>query len=332
MPNNENAQQTLAPQNSRWCLFWKVVKAIVAVIGLAGTALTIFQVYRWLGSDPYVKVMVLDNRCLTKVESIPDLKCTYNFKGNNVSSLWVSRISLRNCCQRNIIGTSYHDLMSTNIMLFVSEGYKVLNVEVERNDFDADIQKQADGFAITFKKWRPEEDCLLNVYVEGDSPSDPYPTYREAFEAFTQGKVEINELQQERQTESIVRRLPHWLLFGIKWLGYIVYLFVLGLSFWGLFININWVAIYKRLRWNRKYLDLVQAYIRRMQVANGTNSVNMNCLPQEFWTENKIPLPPKNSVFVKGKHINMSELMPILILCFIGALLSLIALIGVSCI
>ena len=325
---SSDIQQTPARKSQGWSTFGKVVKVIVAVIGLAGAGLTIFQVYRWLGADPYVKFVVLDNRCLTKIESIPDLKCTYNFKGSCVNSLWVSRILLRNCCQRNIIGTSYHDLMSTNIAFVVSDNYKILNVDVEKNEFDANVLSLGNGFSVAFRKWRPEECCIFSVYIEGVDVSAAGPEYKEAFESFTQGRVEISELRQDKQTLNIVRRWPYWLLFGTKWLGIVVYLFLLGLSFWGVFIHIKWIRLYKRLSWNIKYLDKVERFVLSMAKSNDTNSININRLSDEFWIENKIPKPPKDSEYVKGKHINMSEIIPIFILCFIGFLLSFIALVG----
>ena len=332
MPIQSDIQQTATRKSKGWHTFWKAVKVVVAVIGLAGTGLTIFQVYRWLGADPYVKFTVLDNRCLTRIEAIPDLKCTYNFKGSCVNSLWVSRILLRNCCQRNIIGTSYHDLMSTNISFVVSDNYKILNLEIERNEFGANVLNLENGFSVEFRKWRPEECCILSVYIEGENVSDTGPEFKEAFESFTQGRVEISEPRQDKQSLNIIKRWPHWFLSGIKWLGVVVYLFLLGLSLWGVFINIKWIRLFKRWRWNIKHLDKVEQYISDMAKSSDTNSININYLPDEFWIENKIPKPPKDSEYVKGKKLNMSEIIPIIILCFIGLLLSFIALVGLFCI
>ena len=332
MPTQSDIQQTATKKSRGWGAFGKVVKVVVAVIGLAGTGLTIFQVYRWLGADPYVKFTVLDNRCLTRIEAIPDLKCTYNFKGSCVNSLWVSRILLRNCCQRNIIGTSYHDLMSTNISFLVSDKHRILNIEIEKNDFSANVLNLGNGFSVEFRKWRPEECCIFSVYIEGEDGSDTGPDYKEAFESFTQGRVEISEPRQDRQSLNIIRRLPHWFLFGIKWLGVVVYLFLLGLSFWGVFINIKWIRLYRRWRWNIKYLDKVEKCILDITKSNDKNSININSLPDGFWIENEIPRPPRDSDYVKGKHINMSDVIPIVILCCIGFLLSFIALVGLSCV
>jgi len=299
---------------------------------LAGAGLSIFQGYRWLGSNPYIKVDIVDNQCLTRIESIPDLKCSYNFKGRSVNSLWVSRMLLINSCQRNIIGTSYHDLISTNIVLNVSDNYQIISVDVERNDFGANIIGRENDISLDFIKWRPEESCLINVYTEGLQNDGKGPTFTEAFEPFAQGKIEVFEHRTPLQPASLIRCLPHWFVFVIKWLGIVVYTFILGSCFWGFFLNVKWVRMFKRLCWNKKYLEQVEALLKETKAKEDANSININRLPQEFWIQHKIPNPPKDSEHVKGTHINYSDIMAIGILCFIGSLLSLISLMGLFCI
>ena len=332
MTAQNNSQQTGEKKYRGWVAFWKVVKIAVALIGLTGAGLSIFQGYRWLGSNPYIKVDVIDNQCLTRIESIPDLKCSYNFKGRSVNSLWVSRMLLMNSCQRNIIGTSYHDLMSTNIVLRVSDNYKIISVDVERNDFDANIVGRENSVSFDFRKWRPEESCLINVYSEGLENDQNGPSFSEAFESFAQGKLEIFEHQTPLQNVSLIKCLPHWLIFVIKWLGIVVYVFLLGLCFWGFFINIHWIRLFKRWRWNKKYLVQVEEVLKSANITENANSVNINRLPHEFWIQHKIPKPPKDSDYVKRTRINYSDITAIGILCLIGTVLSLISLAGLLCI
>ena len=328
MEDVNQISQTMPRKRGKWEVSWKVIKTLFALLTATGTILGLYQWYRYIGSNPHVKFNIIDNQCFTRVAAIPNLESKFTFDGRQVGSLWLSRILLVNDCQRNIIGTPYHDLMSSNINFRVSEEYRVLKVLAEKNDFGAIVDTREDGFSISFSKWRPDQVCLLNIYCEGGRQLENIgPCFEEEDESFAQGKLQIAEYRPFSESLPLIKYMPKWLSFVFFWAGRIIYGVIIVACMWGVFINVHWVRLLKRLKWNRKYLSLVDG-ILSLNAKEEKNSINIDKLPSSFWVQKGIPRPPRNSEYVKGTKIDYSDLMPMLTLCAVGFMLSLIALSG----
>lgn len=330
MDTVRNMTDASSTAQKRLATSWKVIKVFLGLLSAVGTALAIFQWYKYIGSDPSVKFNVIDNQCFTKVEAIPNLKSSFTFHGHPIDSLWSSRVLIENDCQKNIIGTPYHDLMSSNISFKVSDGFKILEVQAEKNDFGAIVNSYEDGFSISFDKWHPNQICLLNIYCEGSSEDDSGPCFAENGESFAQGELRIVEYRQFSVPTSLLNHMPPWLSFISAWVGRIIYGLIIIICFWGATINIHWVRLVKRLRWNRKYLSKAKTLLTNL-TENDKNSLSIDRMPKDFWNSHGIPAPPRNSQYLKGIEIDYGELKPLLTICIVGFILSFIALAGLIC-
>ena len=328
MEDINQISQTCPKRHGKWEVSRKVVKTLFTLLTATGTILGLYQWFKYIGSNPHVKFNIIDNQCFTRVAAIPNLESKFTFDGRQVGSLWMSRILLVNDCQKNIIGTPYHDLMSSNISFKVSKEFSVLKVLVEKNDFGAIVDTRDDGFSISFNKWRPDQVCLLNIYCEGGRQLENIgPSFVEGEESFTQGRLQIAEYRPFAESLPLIKYMPKWLSFIFVWAGRVIYGFIIVACIWGAFVNINWVRLLKRLKWNRTYLSSVDE-ILSVRAKEEKNSINIDKLPDDFWIKSGIPRPPRNSEYVKGSRIDYSDLKPILTLCIFGFILSLIALSG----
>ena len=252
-------------------------------------------------SKPLVKMSVIDNQCRTKVEAVSNLVAKFSFDGRDVKSLWVSKINFVNECRRNIIGLPGHDLMWSNLVVSISHDYNVLSVEVEAANFDVSACSLGDGISLSFAKWKPNQSCLLKVYSEGmlDPVSHLQPEFTSKVEPFTQGDLIISGYREECPEESILRLLPFWLYGILKWVGIVVYVLLVLVCV--SHILANWIKLFRRRRWDRKYARVVQEILVAQSTSN-EGGWDVDLLEKDFWIRNHIPKPPpKSSYIVKGR-------------------------------
>lgn len=252
-------------------------------------------------SKPLVKMSVIDNQCMTKVEAVSNLVAKFSFNGRDVKSLWVSKINFVNECRRDIIGLPGRDLMWSNLLVSISHDYNVLSVEVEAADFDVSVCSLGDGISLSFAKWKPNQSCLLKVYSEGmvDPMSHLQPEFMSKVEPFAQGDFIVLGYREECPEEPVMRLLPFWLYIVLKWIGIVVYMIV----FVGCVIHIcaNWLKLVLRRKWDRRYARAVQEILEKQSTPN-EGGWDVDLLEKDFWIENHIPKPPpKSSYIVKGR-------------------------------
>lgn len=284
-----------------------IFAGILAFLGVVAGTITIYTFVDKERSLPLVTLGVLDNQCLTKVASVSNLCCNFSFNNREVNNLWVSKMRFANECKRNIIGLPGHDLMYSNLVLAVSDDYKIINAEIEMSDFQAEVYNGDTELFLSFEKWRPNQVCIIKAYCEGASGTGAGlpPRFYSNADPFTQGEMRIFDYQEVGQPVSLLRHLPYWLTSTLLWLGRIGY----GLAFaicvmW--FIG-NWIVMVNRMHWNKKYYISVIARIREIRSpTEGGGDIDM--MQKAFWDENHIPKPPSRSPFLKGNKINWGEI------------------------
>lgn len=330
MMNTQSQNVTRQPNPSAWKYFWNVVTAIGVVVGIAAAALTFYLWFEANRSIPTVDFEIVDNQCLTNVSEVPGLDSRFFYKGGQVKNLWVSRVRLVNVCRRNIIGTTGHDLMTSNVCFSVSNGFRMMAAEFESRDFDAQIGCGTNVFSLAFDKWRPNQECVIKIYCEGvlGTSEDSDPQFTKTFDPFTQGDINIQRYRTKRPSCNIMQRLPHRIAAILTWIGVGVYGVILAFCLWGFFLKIGWWRMFARRCWEAKHFMVVTELIAAQTAKDDKNSLSIDEMPEEFWVQNAIEKPPKSSPFVKSGRINWEELMPWLILIFIFAMLSVISLLA----
>ena len=134
-----NTDKTTVELPKLFCFTKKTVEQIITLFTLISAIVGILSWRDSKVSLPKVGLSVLNNQCLTKVASIPKLTSSFVFDGREVRNLWVSKIRLENECNRNIIGVNGHDLMSSNLFVFISKEFRVIQTELEQSEFDVDV-------------------------------------------------------------------------------------------------------------------------------------------------------------------------------------------------
>lgn len=301
--------------------FWKFLLTVVAGFG---TVLGLWQWYVSKNSEPHLRLSVIDNQCLTQIEKAPKLECNLSYDGRKIKNLWASKIRIVNDCRKNIIGLIGGHLMSSNVSFTVAENFSVIAMECESEELDLDANCNKAGFSLAFKKWKPQQSCTLRIYSEdlGERVGIKGPSFRTAFDPFTQGDIKIDDYQELSPQKSLIRYLPVGWSVIIIWIGIVVNGIIFSVCVWGLVYKMGWIKMIRRLVWNRKYLMKVMDLVQPLNSKSNSNSKSIETLPKEFWKENNIPPPPARSPLVSGLVINRSELIPPLVICGIFILLS----------
>lgn len=330
MINTQSQNATRQQNPSAWKYLLRIATIIGGVIAAAGTLLTFYQWFVSASSVPAVDFEVIDSQCLTKVSDVPGLESCFLYKGRQVRNLWVSKVRLVNTCRRNIIGTPGHDLMSSNVCFSVSQGFKMMAADIESCDFDGRLGFGTNNFFIAFSKWRPNQKCVVKIFCEDVLDLGEYfgPQFATAFDPFTQGEINISSYRTKIPTCSIMQKLPHWGSVVLTGVGVCVYGVILAICLWGLFIKIGWWRMFWRRRWEKKHLVDVNRLIASQATQDSKNSLSIDKMPEEFWTQNDIPRPPKSSPFVKCGRVDLKELLPVLIIIFIFMTLAVISLLA----
>lgn len=300
-PQHTNiVRPTLTPTRQVIRLFAFLFSVVSIVASVVGGYIAIDQYL----SRPLVKMSVIDNQCMTKVEAVSNLVAKFSFNGRDVKSLWVSKINFVNECRRNIIGLPGRDLMWSNLVVSISQDYNVLSVEVESTNFDVSASSLGDGVSLSFAKWKPNQSCILKVYSEGmlEPISHSQPEFISKVEPFTQGDLIISGYREECPEESILQHLPFGLYVVLKWIGIVVYMivFLACLSY----ILANWLKILLRRRWDRKYACAVQEILKGQSTSN-EGGWDVDLLEKDFWIEKHIPKPPAKSSYIVKGHISI---------------------------
>lgn len=306
------------------------VTIVVTGIGLIGAGLGIYQWYENLRSVPRLEFVVIDNQCLTRVPAVPNLDCKFTFAGGQVRNLWVSKIRLSNACHRNIIGVLGGDLMSSNVVFKVTDGYKIVQVGLEWSNLELGVSNAEEWFSLDFKKWRPNDACQLKVYCEEccENILDNGPSFSLLFDPLKEGDIAITEYQSDTVKCRALDYLPNWLSLTCLCIGIGFFCLLLLFSIWLLLFNFEWCSLYRRIKWNRKYLDKVESIINDDTNLSGNTSLCIDTLDSSFWSTWNIPPPPKNHSYVSKKKINWGEIRNDIFLLVILAVVSSISLLG----
>ena len=322
--STHNTDKTTVELPKFFCFTKKTVERIITLITITSAIVGILSWRDSKVSLPKVRLSVLNNQCLTKVASIPRLTSSFVFDGREVRNLWVSKIRLENECNRNIIGVHGHDLMSSNLFVFIAKEFRVIQTELEQSEFDVDVQSCNEGFSLSFTKWRPRQGCVLKVYCEGNGvfDSSQFPSFLSDSEPFTQGELIVADYNEAKQKTCLLKRMPYWLAVSCIFIGIIVFGSI-GLIVVYCFVN-NWVVMIKRIRWNRKYRERALSLISKLP-SDSEASGGIDCMPLDFWRNNNIPKPPKRSFFLYKEKICWSEILTMNFMFIIVFLLACIA-------
>lgn len=283
-------------------VFAVLVSAVSIVASIVGGYIALDQYL----SKPLIRMSVVDNQCLTKVESISNLVAKFSFNGREVKSLWVSKLQFVNDCRRNIIGLPGHDLMYSNLVVSISHEHNAISVEVEEADFDVSVVTLNSGISLSFAKWKPHQFCRLKVYSEGlfDATKYAHPEFLAEVEPFTQGDMIVSGYREESPEGPVLRHLPFWLYIVLKWVGIVVY--AIGFLACVIYICWNWLKLILRRRWDRRYASKVEAILTARSTSN-EGGWDIDLLEKDFWIKNHIPKPPTKSSFIVRGCINRGE-------------------------
>lgn len=301
------------------------MSAVSIVCAVVGGYVAIDQ----LLSRPLVKMSVIDSQCLTKVETVSNLVAKFSFNGREVKNLWISKLRFINDCRRNIIGLPGRDLMWSNLVISISHDYNVLSVELEASDFDVKTGTSDNAISLSFAKWKPNQFCVLKVYSEGllDVISRSPPDFLSEVEPFAQGDLIVSGYQEEYPEISVLRRLPYGLYAVLKWVGIVVFWIIIIVCI--LVVSGNWLKLLLRRRWDGRYGNKVREILKARTTSNEGGG-DIDLLGNDFWLENHIPKPPKQSSFIvrgrfsKGEVIGEHIVLGFLMLIALIALMSLI--------
>lgn len=282
-------------------------------------------------SKPLVNLSVLDNQCLTRVVSVPNLGSHFRFRGREVRNLWVSKIQLVNKCRRNIIGLPGRDLMYSNLVVSVTNGFNVVAAEMEYCDFDVMIANTSNEIGLSFEKWRPNQVCVIKVYSEGvfDGMESLLPRFISNKDPFTQGELMIVDYKEITKPLSLLRHFPCWFCTFMTWFG-IAGFGIIFISFVWWFI-INWVRFLRLYRWNHKYRVVAIEAINSRKRANEGGGM-IEAMDDDFWRDSSIPRPPRQSVFIKRGKVDWGEMIVTNGFILIVLMLSFVALSALICV
>ena len=274
----------------------------VTMLSVIGGILAIYVFVIESRSKPLINLSVLDNQCLTRVVSVPNLGSHFSFRGREVRNLWVSKIQFVNECRRNIIGLPGRDLMYSNLAVSITNGFNIVAAELEYCDFEVKIGSTNNEIALSFEKWRPNQVCAIKVYSEKahDVAEGLLPKFVSDKDPFTQGELNIVDYKEIVKPISLLRHFPYWIYTFMTWSG-IVGFGVVFISFLWWF-TVNWGKFVRSWRWNRKYRAVAIAIIKEQRDANDGGGM-IEAMEDDFWRDSKIPKPPQRSEFIRRGRI-----------------------------
>ena len=285
----------------------KIFAGCVTLMSVVGAILGIYAFIIESRSKPLVNLSVLDNQCLTRVVSVPNLGSHFSFRGREVKNLWVSKIQLVNECHRNIIGLLGRDLMYYGIAGSVTNGFDVVSAELEYCDFEAKVRNTDSEIMLTFEKWRPSQVCVIKVYSEGvlNVAEGLSPKFISDKDPFTQGELKIVDYKEIVKPISILRHFPYWIYILMTWLGIGGFGIVFMSFLW--WFTLSWGRFFRLWRWNHKYrAAAIDAIAKRTQANEGGGMIE--AMEDDFWQESKIPKPPQRSEFLRRGKVEWSEI------------------------
>ncbi len=291
------------PRNSVTRISGKILAGGVTLLSVIGTILSIYVFVIESRSKPLVNLSILDNQCLTRVVSVPSLGSHFSFRGREVRNLWVSKIQLVNECRRNIIGLPGRDLMYSNLVVSVTNGFNVVFAELEYCDFEAKVRNADNEISLSFEKWRPDQTCVIKVYSEGTigAAEGILPKFISDKDPFTQGELKIVDYKEIVKPISILRHFPCWFYTFMTYLGIVGFGIVFTSFLW--WFTLNWGRFFRAWRWNCKYRAVAIAAIGSQRHVNEGGGA----LEDDFWRDNNIPKPPQRSDFIKQGRIDWRE-------------------------
>ena len=275
-----------------------ILNPIRLVIGIITIFAAIVGVWQWAESHnsiPNIIVKLSDTQCLTRQIKVAGLKSIFEYNNQEVSGLWVIKITLVNTCSRNIIGVAGGDLMFNDIKLRVTQCSRIVSVEPEVNEFQAQMSYTTNVLSIAFEKWRPGEQCTYRIYCAGSSASDmdKRPDMVVDGDPLRQGKIQLVNDEKESE-DSIARRnllkyLPKWIYVPALWSGTIVYGLVMAVFVILFVFVIPWIGLVRRIAWRMRHGKEFEIAIKGLESFDAAKGYAG--IPIEFWQDNNIPPP-----------------------------------------
>ena len=292
-------------------------KRLCVGVGVVGAVITCWQWISGKNSDPLIDVRVIDKQCLTRSFDEPGLSCDYTFRARKVHNLWAMKIKLENVCNKNIIGVSGGDLMSTDLVFCVGKPMRIIAYELENNQIDGAISVCSNRLHLSFGKWYPEHVCIMRLFCEGEEQVSSPTQLRlgKCGDPLKQGDVRIvdqNDSQGDgSQKRSMLSRLPYCVQLCLEWMVIVIHAIVL-ISVIGVFCKIPWIKIWQRKKWEKRYGAAFESALAR-ECANETScdyKKGLDNLSNEFWERVHIPKPRTQIAFYDGNGINRNSLVP----------------------
>ena len=147
-------------------MYWKYFKNIIVVLGGMASIVTIIA-FVWsihLNQEKKIKVECHTERMLsfgTKVDSL-----TVLYKGIKIDDVWKIRIDLNNIGMQSIIGCgSSSAFLNDRLIINIDNNFQIISYSVNKNDFGAKYNQLDNSFAISFKKWKPNEKLQMEVLL-----------------------------------------------------------------------------------------------------------------------------------------------------------------------
>lgn len=310
---------------------------LLVAVGFVSGILAIVHEVVGRNAEPLFAVCVSDRQCITELKNVPELRGSFEFSGRKIKNLWTMKVDIANRCSRSIVGTGNgSDLIYSNVCFRVSPTYRILSINIEKNEFNASVTSLTNGFLVAFERCRPGKSCVARLYCECDDAQSltNLNVYTDG-EVLSRGEAVVFDCNDDKTMRNEVRNvlcwLPPWLHAFLRWISVAFFVLIFVITFFILFVKIPWVRILRRLRWERLY---GQAYSRILNKSTDNNEAydykrGLEKTPKDFWDANGIPQPPMAIPFfdVSGS-VDRTDLVKFSVLMFVISLFSLIAILA----
>lgn len=287
---------------------------ILTFIAIMIAAITLYT--QNIQHKPIIEIQTISEEKLTNLPSVKGLNATYQYNGENISSLWKLHYFISNIGDEIIIGEGAKKNIITDTINFeLSSKFEILEINNSESVFS--IESSRNKINLSFLQWRPHEGFNLILYVEqledGEAPS---LTINER--EIINGDVQFSKFRGSPASTTIYKRLPTTLQVMLYWTAIIFY------GFFFIIMPIAWISeLIKTIKyktWKKLHFTDYEQYINHLIEIKTLNDFTLpKYLPSNLWNSFDGPRPqaPNNEIgsFTFGIILLMSlSSIPLLLL------------------
>lgn len=236
-------------------------------------------------SKPAAELQILSANRLTPTIDLPDLTSNFTYAGATVRDLWKIKIRFINTGAVTIFGQGVKkNILGEGITIQFNPTLKVFGHNKYYDQKGTYIQPDGEPFPgawlfwvggnqllLEFAQWRPNEEVIYTLYIASDTVENQAPLPIVPERNIIDGDLKVRDLTLIglRQKYSLLDRLPKYLAFSGKLLGYLLSLgTVLTIV---IFLTLFWVRLLTVTIWKAANKEAINEYLARPEFQLSTD-------------------------------------------------------------